>query len=248
MTALTWTTLQTALLAALSKAQPPYNVVPADFAALYPSATSYAESRICQDIPMLANRTQDTSLATVAGTRTLTTSGMALTLLAPEGVALLTPAGSTLATGTLEPFDMSSLDVIDMVWPTQSLTLAPSAADWIGRRWAMRDDHTIVLCPTPDAAYTVVVTGLFAPTPISSSNPSTYLATVYPDLLTAACMVWLCGALLKNFSAQGDLPQQAISWEAQYGTLKAAAEHEEMRRRGLTPNVAKPAAPGAPPQ
>ena len=56
MAALTWTTLQTALLAITVKAQPPYNVVPPDFAYLYPQATSYAEGRIYKDIPFLATR------------------------------------------------------------------------------------------------------------------------------------------------------------------------------------------------
>lgn len=238
MAALTWTTLRTALVVALSKAQPPYNVIPVDFLELYPQATSYAEGRIYRDLVLLATREQDVSLLTVAGNRTLDISQMDQPVIVPEGVALLTPAGSTLTNGTREPFDLSSLDVIDMTWPDQSVTLNPAKADWLGRRWALLDDHTVVIAPTPDDAYTVVVTGLFQPAPISAITPVTYLSNQYPDLLTAACMIFLTGALTHNFGAQADEPRSAVSWEQQYQALKASAMEEEMRRRGLTPDVA----------
>ena len=178
-------------------------------------------------------------------TRTSTAPTWATPIIIPEGLALITPAGTTNpALGKRVPFDMASLDLIDLVWPDESVTLDPSAADNIGRYWALRDDQTIVLSPPPDDAYSAELTGLYQPATLSSGNPSTYLATFYSDLLTVACMIWLVGALLRNFGAQSDLPQQAVSWEAQYAALMPMARAEEYRRRGLAaPDVAQPAVP-----
>ena len=243
--ALTWNTLQTALLSALAQSPPPYNVIPPDFTQLYPQATSYAEGRIYGDLVMLGQRQQNTSLTTTPTSRNLNLAAMTNSaggpLIVLEGVALITPSGqSSAALGTRITFDEASLDMIDLIWPVEATTLAPGSADNIGRYWAMRDANTVVLAPTPDAAYTAEITGTYQPTPISSGNPTTYLSTTYPDLLLAACMVWLSGALMRNFGSQADDPKMALSWEAEYQKLVTNALEEETRRRGLAPNVANP--------
>lgn len=233
MTAQTWASLQTNTAAALVQAPFPYTVLPSDFAQLFPQATSYAEGRIYRDIVLLATRTQNTSLTSTASQRALPSlAAMPQPVIVPEGVALLSG-------GVWYPFDRAELATIDIAWPNQTQTLAPSAADWAGGRfWAMVDDHTIIIMPTPDSAYPVEITGLFQPTPIGPTNQTTYLATTYGDLMLVACMLWLSGALMRNFGAQADDPKMAMSWEGQYQELKAAALAEERRRRGLAPDVA----------
>ena len=99
-----------------------------------------------------------------------------------------------------------------MAWPTESVTVAPVLNDWVQRNWAMRDDGTVVLGPAPGAGYTVENTGLFQPAAMSASVTTTYIGNVYGELLIAACMVWLSGALLRNFGAQSGDPQMAMSW------------------------------------
>lgn len=245
MAALTWTTLESALLAMLAQAPSPYNVIPPDFAELFPQATSYAEGRIYKELVLLATRTENsTSLSTASGVRSLALAGMTPNvIIVQEGFGLVTPAGATPSTGTIQWFTKTSLDFIDRYWPQQSATMSPATAGVTDRFWAPLDNNTFVFAPTPDAAYHAVIPGLYQPTPISAGNPSTYLSTIYPELLTMACMVWLSGALLRNFGAQSDDPRQAVSWEQQYQTLKAAAEAEELRRRGLTPDLAQPPPP-----
>lgn len=239
MAAQTWTTLQNTLLVALAQAPAPYNIVPPDFATLFPQATSYAELRICRDIPMLANRSQNTSLVTAAGSRNLNLGSMTGNqIIIPEGLALISPAGQTNpAVGTRIPFDEASLDLIDQVWPQESETMDPAAADWIGRWWALRDNATIVFAPTANATFTAEITGLFLPTPISLANPTTYISTVYPDLLEAACMLFLCGYLEQDFGAASSDPAMSMSFEGMYRTLVQAAKDEELRRRGLRADV-----------
>lgn len=257
MAALTWTTLQTELIVALVQAPPPYNVIPDDFTSLYPRATSYAESRICAEIPLLANRTQDTSLTTTNGSRRLNLSLMTNPIVVQEGLALITPAGSSASAGTRYPYDKTTLDFIDLFWPVEATTLDPSLADNIGRFWAPLNSgpvssiniagsaatSIIVIAPTPSAAFTAECTGLFQPVPLSAGNSSTYLSSVYPDLMVAACMVFLEGALMRNFGAQSDDPKAAMSWEGVYIQLKDAAAFEEARRRGLAADLPRPPAP-----
>lgn len=250
MAGLTWTTLQTELQAICARIPAPYTVTDQAFQTLFPQATQYAENRIYRDIPMLAQRTQDTSLVTASGSRSIDLSATALPAIVPERLALLIPAGATLGTGTQVQFIPVSLDFIDMVWPQQNTTMAPAAA--VATYWALRDDHTAIVAPTPDAIYTVVLTGLFQQTPIGAGNPTTYLATIYPELMTAACMVFISGALLRNYGSQADEPRMALSWESQYQALMQAARAEELRRRAQgtfpldnppRPQVAAPAVP-----
>jgi hypothetical protein len=240
----TYNTLQTMLLAALVRGQPPWTVPPdAFFATLYPQAITYAEGRIYKDLVLLATREIDTSLTTTAGQRTINISTTNLIVI--EGFALVTPAGSP--NGTRVPFDMSTLDVISEIWPNASVTVPPDVNDFSPRFWAMLNASSVVYCPTADDSYTVALTGLFQPTALSNSNQSTYLSTVYPELLEAACMVFLTGALLHNFSAQSDNPQRAISWEGIYDQLADLAWSEERRRRGLDPDIARPRHAAPPP-
>ena len=130
MAAQTWTSLQNALVAMLSQAPPPYNQLPGDFVTLFPQATSYAEGRIYREIVPLNERNQNTSLTTTAAARSVNLTAASQTVLSVEGFALITPAGTTVASqGTRILFDAASLDIIDMVWPQESVTMDPAAAD-----------------------------------------------------------------------------------------------------------------------
>ena len=236
MAAQDWASLKKMLLAALANAQPPFTAGTGAFDVLFPQATSNAELRICRDIVFLADRSVDTTLVTTPGSRAVDISGLTPVPLVVEGFAMVNPPG------TRVPFDMTSLDVIDQIWPIEATTRPPNITDWSPRYWAPGPDQkTIVCCPTPDQAYAIALTALFPPAPISETNPSTYISETYPDLLEAACMAWLSGALQHNFSAKSDNPEMAVSWEVEYRTLMQAAKMEELRRRGLVANIAPPA-------
>lgn len=250
MAAQTWTTLKAMLLATMVRSQAPFTSSDGFFDTLYPQAISYAEGRIYRDVDLLDQRQQNASLSTTAGSRTVSLSAIAGAngygpLVSVEAFALITPSGAP-AAGTRVPFDVASLDTINQVWPVESAVLAPSIADFSPRFWAMVDDATIIYCPTADATYTVEITGLFQSAPLTSANPTSYLSTVYPDLLEAACMVFLSGALMHNFGAQSNDPKSSLSWEGMYQSLLSGVRAEERRRRGLAPDRPPAAAPGAP--
>ena len=233
MAAQTWTSIRQAVYVALQQGASPYTDTPPDFDVLFPQATSYAEGRIYREMTPLCARTQNSSLSTVAGTRSIDLSAMTpLPVLVTEGVALVMPAATAPAAGTRYAYQLTSLDFIDLVWPVEATTLSPLAAEYRGRWWAMSDDHTLVLAPTPDDAYQVEVTGLFQPDPISEANPTTYLSTTYPELLETAIMIWMTGWLERNYGPQSSDPQQAVSHEGQYQVLLSAAMAQEQRMRG----------------
>ena len=124
MAAQTWTSLEQTLLVMLSQAPPPYNIIPPDFAELFPQATSYAEGRIYKDLVLLATRTEDTtSLQTTNGVRTLALAGMVPNVvIVQEGLALV-------QAGIRYWYDRATLDVIDLIWPNTAQVLAPAAVD-----------------------------------------------------------------------------------------------------------------------
>lgn len=256
MAAQTWDTLKTMLLATLVKAQPPYTVSPPDFDVLFPQATSYAEGRIFHDIPFLGNRQTNASLVTTPGSRAVDTGAINNSaggpIIVPEQFNLITPAGAQPSSGTRVQFDKCSPQLIDQIWPRESTVQTPSLSSNIPRLWAYRDDQSgsvpnstqfapvLIYAPTADGAYSVELSGLFQPTPIGPTNQATYLSTVFPELLEAACMVFLTGALTHNFGSQADDSPMSMSWERLYEQLVSSIRDEEARRRGLMPDTPKP--------
>lgn len=241
MAAQTWTTLQQACAIALTRQQggsiSTYDPL---FIAMFPLATSYAEDRINQEIPFLGNR----KTVTAANATTGGNPDIAWTAFTSAGATLSVPEQLQVVNGgTNVPYTETSYDLIRVFWPVSSQTIAPSLAYQGGRYWAAKDTTSLTVAPTPDGNYSVAVTGIFNPVPISSGNPTTYLSTNYPDLLEAGCLVYLAGALNRNFGAQADEPKMAMSWEQVFQGLLAPARDEERRRRGLRPNVPMPPAP-----
>lgn len=222
---------QNALTIRAVQAASPFTSLPPAFSDQIPRFIEYAENRIYRDFVFLAQRTQNATLAFTASSRSLNFSAITPILLVLEGVAMVTPVADQPSAGTRWQFEESSLDLIDSAWPQESLTLAPNLADNNGRYWAMKDDHTLVVAPTPDANYVAEITGIFRPLALSEANTDTYLSDTYPDILLQAAMIDVC-AYLEEFGMASSDPQQAMSYEAQYQALKPGVLAEEQRRRG----------------
>lgn len=245
---MTYTDLQNALTILAVQAPSPYLTLPVDFSTYLPRVIEYAENRIYRALGTIGTRRQDTTLAATSGSREINLSSAAAPIIVPEGFAILYPVGSTTATGEMLAFDGASLDLVDMLWPTQGETLDPSTTP--ERYWAMKDNATLIMMPTPDADYNVVITGLIQPAPISASNQTTYLSTTYPELLLAGCMISVAG-YLRDYGQQSDDPKFAASWETQYEVLEKSAIEKEDRIRGkgvdatafLPSPLLRPAAP-----
>jgi hypothetical protein len=204
-----------------------------NFAAFLPRVIEYAEGRIYREITPLATRSSEASAVTFPGLRTLQLNAFTPEPVVVEGLALIIPAGKTPRDGTRVPYEQVSIDFIDQVWPIEGTLRAPDPTSG-EQYWALLDNQTVILAPTPDAQYTVEATGIFRPTPLSAANPSTYLTSFYPDVFVAACMISVSG-FQRDYGAQADDPKLAISWESVYQELKGSAMEEEQRRRGQGP-------------
>lgn len=196
----------------------------ADYTTILPSAIQYAEQRIYREMDFLATRTVNATSSFATGNRSLAIPVLPSTIIVLQGVATVSPPATTPSAGTRTQLEPVSLDFIDSVWPTEANTAPPVY-------WAMLNAATIVVAPTPDAAYGAELTGIFRPAPLSASNTTTYISLVYPDLLVSACMVFLTG-WQKNFGSQSDDPKMAQSWEALYQVEMKSALEEEQRRKG----------------
>lgn len=230
----------------LEQAPSPYTP-PTDMANLLPRAIEYATNRICRDMILLAQR-QSQSINFTTGSRSLDLSSLNPTCLVVEGVAAITPVNTAPAAGTRWQYDPVSLDTVDFVWPTEATTGAPNTSD--SRGWSLKDDHTVVVYPTPDNSYTCEITGLFALAYINASSPtSNYITNTYPELFLAAGMIFWAG-FQRDYGSQSEDSRLAQSWENQYGLLLSKAQDEEKRRRLLVPadgSMTRSPAPSPPP-
>lgn len=195
------------------------------FLTILPAALNDAEGRIYREIDFVNTRVQPVSATFVAGNRQLT---IPVSVIVVQGIAALTPVtASTIATGTQNTLEPTSLDFIDFTWPVA----ATDADNPIPLYYAMLDATTAIVAPTPSDNYTAVVTGVTRPATLSATNESNYLSLTYPDILVAACMVFL-SAYQRDFGNVSDDPQMGTTWESHYQKLKSSVMEEEQRRKG----------------
>lgn len=194
-----------------------------NFLTMLPGMIDYAEGRIYRELDLLATSLTDTTQSMTAGNRQVPLP-TAYGNLIVNNVNVITPATATSTSGTRKPLTQTTIDVIDAVWGTDGSNKGEP------QFWAMLDNDTILVGPSPDAAYPIEVHAVRQnPTPLSSTNTTTILTEMLPDLFIAASMVF-GSAYQRDFSAQGDNPAQGQSWESQYQLLKASAEVQEVRK------------------
>lgn len=216
--AYTYTTLATALATALT-----VDASDADFIALLPTIIDGAEQ--------LCYRELDLVDASVAVNGTATANSRYFTLPSSAGHILVVDAVNTFdASSIRHPALPASREVVDFLWPSDT---APSATS-VPSIFCRPDDTRLLFGPAPGFAATVEVVGTIRPTPLSSGNTTTFLTLYLSDLFFAGCMVYAMGTLLRNFGAQSDNPQAAVSWQAIFQTCLASAQKEELRKNYIS--------------
>lgn len=190
---------------------------------VFPRAIEQAEQRIYRELDLITTETSATAALT-AGSRNVAV---------PDGILILqelnvvTPAEAAPDAGTRNPVQRVSLAFLNAVAPVAAATLGSPS---IPRYYALLDDADVRLGPAPDAAYEAEFIGIVRPAPMSATNPTTWLGTNLPDLFLAGVNVFMAG-YQRDFGAQSDNPQMALSWEAQFQELKKSAVVEEARRK-----------------
>ena len=200
-----------------------------DFVAIVPNVIDYAEGRIYRELDMLVEDVRDSSSSTTTLDRNFTLPTTVGVFQIISGINIITPAATAPDSGTRVPLTPVSRDVLDMIWPSTTGATVPSMFCYLSQS-SLSGQKNIILGPWPDAVYRVEVIGKIIPTPLSATNPTTFLTTYLPDLFLAASMVFMTG-YERNWGAQADDPKSAMSWEQQYQTLMASADKREARKR-----------------
>jgi hypothetical protein len=211
-----------------------------NFQTMTPGMIDYAEQRVYREGDFLATYITDTSTNVVANQRTFNYPTSAGSFLVIDQINIITPISAGSSNGTRNPLQVTSKMFIDMVYPSNS------SGTGVPKFFAPATATRAILGPVPDQAYNVEVIGTQRPAALSASNSSTFLTQTLPDLFIAASMIFASG-YMRNFGAQADNPQTAVSWDSQYDKLFASANMEEMRKKYVAPawqaQVPSPAQP-----
>lgn len=214
----------------------------ANLAAIMPNMIEYAELRCYRDLQLLNTVGSGTGTLT-SGSRSftipVTSSPVAgASFVVVQSVNVYSPAGSTVSNGTVNPCERVSKEFLLQVCPDPSATDVPEV-------FANVDNATLLFGPTPDAAYLAQVYGTFRPVPLSISNSTTILTSLFPDLFLQASLVFGY-EYQRDFSAIGNDPQAGAGAEMEYQKLLKGAGTEEALKQaqsqGWTPYPTSPSA------
>jgi hypothetical protein len=222
--AYTYTSYVTALAKALVVSE-----TDTDFVALLSTIIDNAEQRIYRELDLVS-----TSVV-VAGT--MTANDHYLTLPTTGGHIVVVDGVAIIVSNERLNMLPVTKDVIDYVFPSN----VPTVPYLVPKLYMRIDDTRLYIGPVPNTNYTCEVTGTIRPLPLSSGNGSTFLTLYLSDLFFAASMSTANAVLLKNYGANSEDPQQAMSWEADYQTRLASAKTEELRKLYISSNSPLPA-------
>lgn len=197
------------------------------FASIIPGMIDYAEQRIYRELDLLSTVVRDSSSALVAYNHNFALPTSIGTFITVQALNVITPVSTAPDSGTRNQLTPVSRDYLDAVWNSLSGATVPAF-------FSVLDGSNVIVGPWPDAAYTVEVVGTIRPTPLSQSNPTTFLTNVLPDLFVAATMVFVSG-YMRNFGSQSDDPRMSASWEDQFTKLLSSAAREEIRKKFASP-------------
>lgn len=228
----------------------PLNQTDINFQRIVPMMFLYAEGRIYHDLAFLVTTITQQHRLTALNRETILPDNVRVL----EHICVCTPAGPvTFTSKRTPPLERISATALDMFWPQASFKPGvPQKYALIGgtpQATLFADPfsltpppplpvvptqqlyHVVRMMPTPDKAYTVELTGIILPQTLSPTNNETFLSTRHPELLLCACMVFASG-YQRDFGAQAEDPQKAVSWESQYQYLMKGVTIEQSRLRG----------------
>lgn len=191
----------------------PTDNVDQNFQNILPRMIEYAELRIYRELDFINTQAASTALCT-ASSRNVT---VPTTIIIVNDVNLITPSTTVLPDlGTRVPLERVSLEFMNATWPTAATTGVP-------RQYALLDNTSVRLAPTPALAYTAEFIGIFRPTPLSPTNTTTFITNNLPDLFLQASLIF-------GFQYQQS-PELMQAAEATYQTLKAGVGLETLRQK-----------------
>ena len=230
----------------------PRNTEDSNFEVILPAAFLYADGRIYRELSFLATDI-NTYQPLIPNVREVALSPDTITV---RSISICTPSGPVTSNTRRHLLERISPEALDMFWPQPSFKKSlPRKYTIIGIRTQtlplpnpappttqpappifIPDTYQYFLrvMPTPDRNYTAEIYGAVRPRPLSRTNPETFLSVNYAELFIACCMVFITG-YQRDYGAQADDPQRAMSWEGQYQKLSASIMLEAGKIRGEGP-------------
>lgn len=194
------------------------------FVTILPQMITYAENRIYRELDFLFTSIATTAYGLTAGNRIIAVP--AGTLVVPEQINLITPAGTTNPdNGNRVPLLATTKEFLDAVYGSG---LPANRGE--PKYFVPFDDYTFLVGPYPASDYTCEIIGTYRPDSMSATNQTTFISLYLPDLFIMASMIYV-SAYQRNFGRANDDPQMAITYESQYQALKASALSEENRKK-----------------
>ena len=193
------------------------------YVTILPQMIANAELRIYRELDFVFTSISTTAYSLTVGSRSINVP--AGTLVVPEQINVLTPAGTTNPdAATRNPLLPTTKEYLDAVWGNYASTGLP-------KYFTVFDDYQFLVGPYPDQSYTVEIVGTYRPDSLSATNPTTFISLYLPDLMIAASMIYI-SAYQRNFGAANvNDPQMATSWEAVYQAHLKSALEEEARKK-----------------
>lgn len=203
------------------------------FAAIETQMINYAELRIYRELQLL-DTSDSAPFPTVALNRSVTIPADAFIIISDANIILPAGALPDAAGSSRRQLIRTSRAFLDFACSAQSEATVPSYYD-------IFQTTEILLGPVPDQIYQLELLGTIRPLPLGdasggTSTTTTILTTEFPDLFTAASMIYASG-YTKNYGQQSDDPKMAMSWEAVYQGVKNGASMEEMLKKGMAPGA-----------
>jgi hypothetical protein len=195
-----------------------------NYLTIIPSMIDYAELRMQRDFDFLSTQISNSSYAFTSGNNTLTIPTSSFVSLQTFEV--------TDGSGYSTPLLPIGKEYIQNVYGSGSTTGLPKYFAVYGGDAATtgRTSQNIIVGPTPNAIYSILLTGTVRSTPLSAVNPTTFISIYLPDVFIMASMIYI-SAYQRNFGRQSDDPQMSQSYESQYQVLKDSALIEENRKK-----------------
>lgn len=196
---------------------------------ILPSMIEYAELRMYREYDFISTITTNTGTLT-SGNRNYAIPASFVVL---QSANVITPVGKNPddSGSTRNPVQRTSIEFINATYPSTDITGLPV---YYAPNQTMLTTNpnptTLAMVPSPNAAYSVELLGTQRPTPLSSTNTTTFLTLNLPDVFKAASMVYGVG-FQRDFGAQSGDPQMGVTWEAQYNVLKEGSMTEELRKK-----------------
>lgn len=197
------------------------------FLAILPQMLTYAENRIYRDIDFLSTQ--------VVRTYTLSSGTNVLTIPASDFITVQT-LNINYASNAYRPLIPTTKEFIRNVYGDPAAAGVPMYFAMYGGDLATygTTSDNILVGPTPNASFTMQVSGTVRPPSLGDGTngtvTSTFVSLYLPDLLIMASMIYI-SAYQRNFGRANDDPQMAVTYESQYNALLKGAVVEEARKK-----------------